>query len=167
MRRVVLACLLALGAGGAWAQAVAPTPAAEQPTPEAGKPTPSAPSAAPATPAADDPACPHASEVKQEHLLGLWRAEFEGQAQGATLLLEKHPSFALSLRGAINRNGERGQLAGDIEDGEITLEESANGSNISAVWLGDVVEGSCGREIRGAWKAEGDPRQFQFVLRKQ
>jgi hypothetical protein len=35
------------------------------------------------------------------------------------------------------------------------------------VWLGDVVEGSCGREIRGAWKAEGSATQIQFVLRKQ
>ena len=163
MRRVVLACLLALGAGTAWAQAAAPapTPPAEQPMPQAGR------QPASVSPAAGDPACPHASEGRQDHLLGLWRAEFEGLAQGATLLLEKHPMFALSLRGAINRNGERAQLAGDVEDGEVTLEESANGSNISAVWLGDVVEGSCGREIRGAWKAEGDSRQFQFVLRKQ
>lgn len=164
MRRVVLAfCLLVMGVGTAWAQAAAPapTPPAEQPTPGVGQQATSVP------PGAGDPACPHASEVKQDHLLGLWRAEFEGLAQGATLLLEKHPMFALSLRGAINRNGERAQLAGDVEDGEVTLEESANGSNISAVWLGDVVEGSCGREIRGAWKAEGDARQFQFVLRKQ
>ena len=158
MRRVALALwLCALCAGTVWAETNAPAPAAE-PSPSAASPAPSAPP--------DDPACPHASEVKQEHLLGLWRAEFEGKAQGATLLIEKHPMFALSLRGAINRNGERAQLAGDVEDGEVTLEESANGSNISAVWLGDVVEGSCGREIRGAWKAEGDARQFQFVLRK-
>ena len=162
MRRVAFVLsLLVLGWGMAWAETPASAPTAEQAAPEAGKPAPSASSAA------SDPACPHASEVKQEHLLGLWRAEFEGKAQGATLLLEKHPMFALSLRGAINRNGERAQLAGDVEDGEVTLEESANGSNISAVWLGDVVEGSCGREIRGAWKAEGNAKQFQFVLRKQ
>lgn len=112
------------------------------------------------------PPCPKAENITRQHLLGLWRAEFEGLPQGATLLLEVHPEFARSLRGAINRNGDKAQLAGDIEDGEFTLEESANGTNISAVWLGDVVEGSCGREIRGAWKAEGQPRQFQFVLRK-
>jgi hypothetical protein len=110
--------------------------------------------------------CPKAAEVSRQHLLGLWRAEFEGVAQGATLLLQKHPELAESIRGAINRNGERAELAGDIEDGEFSLEESVNGVNISAVWLGDVVEGSCGREIRGAWKAESDPRQVQFVLRK-
>ena len=71
------------------------------------------------------------------------------------------------MRGALNREGERAQVAGDLDDGEFTLEESADGSDIAAVWLGDVVEGSCGREIRGTWKADGDPRQFQFVLRKQ
>ena len=112
------------------------------------------------------PACPTAAEFGQQHLLGLWRAEFDGLARGATLLLEKHPERSESVRGAVNRNGERGHVAGDVDDGEFSLEESVNGVNISAIWLGDVVEGSCGREIRGSWKAEGDPRQFQFVLRK-
>jgi hypothetical protein len=112
-------------------------------------------------------ACPKAAEVTQRHLLGLWRAEFEGLAQGATLLLERHPELAESVRGGINRNGERGEVAGDVDDGEFTLEESANGVNISATWLGDVVEGSCGREIRGTWQAEGERRAHGFVLRKQ
>ena len=112
-------------------------------------------------------ACPKAGEVTQRHLLGLWRAEFEGQAQGATLLLEKHPELAESVRGGINRDGERGEVAGDVDDGEFTLEESANGINISATWLGDVVEGSCGREIRGTWQGEGERRAHDFVLRKQ
>jgi len=119
---------------------------------------------APAAPSA----CPKAEEVTHRDLLGLWRAEFEGiPRQGATLLLEQHPELAASVRGTINRNGERAQLAGDVDQGDFSLEESVNGTNISAVWLGDVVEGSCGREIRGAWKAEGSATQIQFVLRKQ
>jgi hypothetical protein len=112
--------------------------------------------------------CPHASEVKQSHLLGLWRAEFEGQGHVGSLLLEKHATYSESFSGAINRNGERRLLAGDVEDGEFTLEESADGQRIAATWLGELVEGSCGREIRGTWTAEGDaqtPRKF--VLRKQ
>lgn len=124
-------------------------------------------SALPGIALAQAPACPKAEEVRARDLLGLWRAEFEGLAQGATLLLEKHPELAESVHGAINRNGDKALLAGDVGDGEFSLEESANGVNISAVWLGDVVEGSCGREIRGSWKAEGQARQFQFVLRKQ
>jgi hypothetical protein len=112
-------------------------------------------------------ACPKAAEVERDHLLGIWRAEFEGIPEGATLLLEPHPELAGSVSGAINRNGDRARLAGDVDQGEFTLEESVNGTTISAVWLGDVVEGSCGREIRGTWKAEGKTRQWPFVLRKQ
>lgn len=124
-------------------------------------------SALPGIALAQTPACPKAEEVRARHLLGLWRAEFEGLSQGATLLLEQHPELTESVRGAINRNGQKALLAGDVGDAEFSLEESHNGTNISAVWLGDLVEGSCGREIRGSWKAEGDARQYQFVLRKQ
>jgi hypothetical protein len=111
-------------------------------------------------------ACPKAHEVAQAHLLGMWRAEFDGLSQGATLLLEKHPELGESVRGRINRNGERAEVAGDVDEGEFTLEESENGVNISATWMGDVVEGSCGREIRGTWQAERDRRSHSFVLRK-
>lgn len=111
-------------------------------------------------------ACPKAHEVAQAHLLGMWRAEFDGLSQGATLLLERHPELGESVRGRINRNGERAEVAGDVDEGEFTLEESENGVNISATWMGDVVEGSCGREIRGTWQAERDRRSHSFVLRK-
>ncbi|HSH91435.1 MAG TPA: hypothetical protein VK996_15725 [Ramlibacter sp.] len=111
-------------------------------------------------------ACPKAVEVTHEHLLGMWRAEFEGLAQGATLLLERHPELKESVRGAVNRNGDRAEVSGDVDEGEFTLEESTNGTRIAATWLGDVVEGSCGREIRGTWQATGDARQRPFVLKK-
>lgn len=118
-------------------------------------------------PAAAAPSCPAAHEVTQAHMLGLWRAEFQGLWQGATLLLEKHPEYAGTLRGMANRNGERSLLAGDVVDGEFTLEESRDGKRISAVWLGDVVEGSCGDEIRGSWHEDSRPEaRFPFVLRK-
>ena len=111
--------------------------------------------------------CPHASEVKQAQMLGLWRAEFAGQGHAGTLLLEKHAFYSLSFSGFINRGGERRQLAGDVEDGEFTLEESADGKRIAATWLGEVVEGSCGKEIRGTWSAEGAAGVHAFILRKQ
>ncbi len=114
------------------------------------------------------PPCPAAAAITQQHMLGLWHAEFAGLWQGATLLIEKHPRYSESFAGAINRNGERGKVAGDIENGELTLEESADGVRISATWIGDVVEGSCGREIRGTWKPEGEEGTARtFVLRKQ
>jgi hypothetical protein len=111
--------------------------------------------------------CPPADEVSATQMLGLWRAEFEDRGPAATLLLEAHPEFAGNFRGAVNRDGERRQLAGDVEDGDVTLEESADGVHIVAVWVGEVVEGSCGKEVRGAWRAEDAATQRQFVLRKQ
>ena len=118
------------------------------------------------TPSAPAAPCPAPGEVGQRHLLGLWRATFDGLEQGATLLLESHPELAESVRGAINRNGERALVAGDVDDGEFTLEESINGTNISATWSGDVVAGSCGREIRGSWQAAGSGPALAFVLRR-
>ena len=112
-------------------------------------------------------ACPHASEVKQSHIFGLWRAEFEGEGHVGTLLLEKHAVYNESFSGLINRKGDQRRLAGDVEDGEVTLEESADGKRIAATWIGEIVEGSCGREIRGTWSAEGDKAARPFVLRKQ
>lgn len=117
--------------------------------------------------AAAQPACPHASEATQAVLLGLWRAEFEGAGHVGTILLEKHPLYTQSLSGTINRGGERRPVVGDVEDGEFTLEESADGVRITATWLGEVVEGSCGREIRGSWKAESGGAARNFILRKQ
>jgi len=111
-------------------------------------------------------ACPKAHEVTQDHLIGSWRAEFK-DLPGATVMLWQHPELAASVRGEVNRNGQLAQTAGDVDEGEFTLEESVNGVNISATWLGDVVEGSCGREIRGTWRAEGHGDDHEFVLRKQ
>jgi hypothetical protein len=112
-------------------------------------------------------ACPHPSEVTQADLLGMWRADFEGVGHVGTLLLEKHELYTESFSGSINRNGERRPVAADVEDGEFTMEESADGVRIAATWLGEVVEGSCGGEIRGTWTAEGDKEGRTFVLRKQ
>lgn len=110
--------------------------------------------------------CPTATETRHADLLGLWHAVFDGRAQDATLLLEQHPELAESVRGAINRDGERALLAGDVDDGEFTLEESVDGQRISATWLGTVVEGSCGREIRGDWQRPGESTAVPFRLRK-
>ncbi|HZY16885.1 MAG TPA: hypothetical protein VFE82_00305 [Ramlibacter sp.] len=112
------------------------------------------------------PDCPAARTLEARQLVGLWRAQFEGLPQGATLLLEPHPQYPGSLSGEVNRNGERSRLAADLEDGELTLEESADGRRIAATWLGELVEGSCGREIRGSWQPRDDPRARGFVLRK-
>lgn len=111
--------------------------------------------------------CPAAADVSQSHMLGLWRAEFDGLPRGATVLMEKHPEDEGRVSGMINRDGARAQLAGELDKGEFTMEESADGTHISGVWIGEVTEGSCGRVIRGTWQEEKDPpRPYPFVLRK-
>ena len=51
----------------------------------------------------------------------------------------------------MQRGGTTAQVSGDVDDGDLTLEESISGTNISATWTGRVVDGSCGKEIRGSW----------------
>jgi hypothetical protein len=112
------------------------------------------------------PACPKAEEASHRDLLGTWKAEVEGRP-AAVIVLRQHPELAQSVRGSVRRAGQDAEVSGDVDEGEFTLEESANGVNISAVWLGDVVEGSCAREIRGTWQADGERATHPFVLRKQ
>ena len=147
MIRAVASGVLVLACCGAQAQATAPSPVA---------------SGSRAQPAAT---CPNAQDVEPRQLVGLWHAKFEGLPRGATLLLEPHHEYAGSLSGEINRDGERGKVAADLDDDGFTLEESSDGVHIAATWLGDVVEGSCGNEIRGSWgPATGTARPF--VLRR-
>ncbi len=110
-------------------------------------------------------ACPEAAQVSQADLLGLWRAHFAGQAPSATLLLEKNAEFPDAVSGAISRGAARAQVAGDVEEGEFSLEESTDGTTISAVWTGQIVPGSCGKEIQGTWQPTGGEARA-FVLRK-
>ena len=111
-------------------------------------------------------ACPAAADLAPLHLYGLWRAEFDGLAQGATLLFEKHTDFAESLSGAVNRDGSKTQLVGDIDNGTISLEESEDGQAITATWTGTLVAGSCAKQISGSWTAAADGKTYLFVLRK-
>ena len=120
-------------------------------------------------------ACPTPAQITPLHLYGLWRAEFDDQP-GATLLIEKHPELSGSVSGVVNRDGVRTLCAGDVDDGEFTLEESDNGQTISATWSGTVIDDSCGKEIRGTWikslsptatnAALGQASNHRFVLRK-
>jgi hypothetical protein len=122
-------------------------------------------------PAQNDPksaapaVCVAAKDVEQVHLIGLWRAEFGGIAQGATVLLEKSREFAEGLAGGINRDGVKALVAGDVDGGKLELEESDDGTAITATWAGNVVEASCGKEIRGIWRSSRGIERT-FVLRK-
>jgi hypothetical protein len=122
--------------------------------------------AAPGAAALASPACPTPAEVTHQHLYGVWRAEFDQGTPGASLRLEKHAEYSESVSGEITRGGARAKVAGDVEDGTFQLEESTDGTSIAATWTGQVVDKSCGKEIKGTWKNHKDGTQRAFVLRK-
>lgn len=111
-------------------------------------------------------ACPAPQDLAPAHLWGLWQVRFADEARTATVLFERHPERGESLRGAINRDSVQALLAGDVDDGVLTLDESDDGRQISAVWSGNVVAGSCGKEFTGTWRRANDTTERGFVLRK-
>ena len=119
-----------------------------------------------------DAACPTAAQMDQRQLQGVWHTDLPGHGGATVLRLGQHPQLAGSVRGTLERAGQTAQVVGDVHQGELTLEESLDGKRISATWLGDVVEGQCGKEIRGQWSenaAADDALEVSvpFVLRKQ
>jgi hypothetical protein len=123
----------------------------------------SAPSTCPAT----------ALDMPLEALFGTWEARFDGLPGTAKVQLAQHPDYA-GVRGTITRGGgDRGdrpsvaQLAGDIgEDGQLSLDESADGRAISGVWVGELQAGSCGKVFTGTWRNAADESTRPFVLTK-
>jgi hypothetical protein len=110
--------------------------------------------------------CPAPKDLSAVHLYGAWRAEWEGQTPRATVQFVRHPDNPGSVRGELTRAGVALQVAGDIDNGEFSLEESTDGQRISATWLGTVVPTSCGKEIRGTWNNALNNTSTPFVLRK-
>ena len=100
-------------------------------------------------------------------LQGVWVARIADRDNAALLRLGPHPEWQGTVKGEIERGGESHAMVGDVNDGAVTLEESDNGINISATWLGDVLEGSCAREIRGHYQEGEDGLRQDFVLRKR
>lgn len=111
-------------------------------------------------------ACPANADLTARDLHGAWRADIAGTWASADLVLQPNPDWPGSLAGRIRREGREALLAGDLEDGTFTLEESADGVRIDATWIGQPVEGRCGREIRGTWRASGDSPSRGFTLRR-
>ena len=146
------------------------------------------PAVQPAAAAAPAAPCPAAKQLQAPQLYGQWLAVFDKPPRGlpaqATVQLERHAEFSDSLAGMVQRDlrnapggrvaghATRAQLAGDIEAGTLLLDESSNGINLTASWDGQIVEGSCGRSIRGVWKdlsdsALPDAPDVPFVLTRQ
>ena len=110
--------------------------------------------------------CPSIDELNPQLLYGLWRAEFAGLAQGATLLLEKHPQWPDSFSGGANRAGVQTRVSGELESEDFSLEESVDGFDVSAVWQATELANSCGKEIRGTWNSATNRTLYPFVMRK-
>lgn len=129
------------------------------------------------------PACLNPKSIKAPQLYGIWQVSFAtppaGLPKTAVMLLEKHEEFADSLSGIVSRdavtaNGHaaKAALAGDVEDGFVTLDESSNNISISGIWNGQLVETSCGREVKGVWKdtsasAPPDAPEVSFTMVKR
>ena len=120
--------------------------------------------------------CPRsADELAPETLYGRWEARFDdGVAPAlAVLRLARHPEYAGSVRGTLTRPagstapGADAQVAGDVDDaGVLTLDESADGRAIDAVWSADLEPGSCGRSFRGTRRDARDDATRTFTLHK-
>jgi hypothetical protein len=132
-------------------------------------------------------ACLATKNIKAPQLYGVWQVSFTNPPAGlpktAVMLLEKHEEFADSLSGVVSRDltptadntpghAAKAALAGDVEDGFVTLDESSDNISISGAWNGQLVEASCGREIKGMWKdtsasAPPDTPYVAFTMRKR
>lgn len=111
--------------------------------------------------------CPGVAELRHSDLFGLWQVFWEGAAGAQSLLLEQDAQHTQGLAGAIRREGGvQTRLAGDLDEGVFTLEESPDGVRISATWEGAPVPASCGQEIRGHWTDADTGQVRDFVLRK-
>ena len=125
----------------------------------------------PAQPQQSTPACPAPEDVTPQHLYGTWEAEVklgDSPPEKIRVLFTKHPELAGSVSGTLERAGTRALIAGDVDHGDFTLEESLDGQRINATWLGQVEPNSCGKEITGTWTQENDNTSARsFVLRKQ
>jgi hypothetical protein len=113
-------------------------------------------------------ACPTPEEVLPLHLYGDWTAKIDGLPGETSVHFTPHAELSGSVSGSLERTGTQAQIAGDVDGGDFTLEESIDGQRISATWIGVVTPNSCGKEISGTWTQEKNPETAHtFVLRKQ
>ena len=127
--------------------------------------------------------CLSAKSIKAPQLYGIWQVTFTNPPKGlpktAVMLLDKHQEFADSLSGIVSRDPvtaaghtAKAALAGDVEDGFVILDESSNNINITGTWNGELVQASCGREVKGVWKdtsasAPPDAPDVLFTMTKR
>lgn len=121
----------------------------------------------PNTPHSSPAACPAPADVGALHLYGEWLATGTGGDTPATLRLGHNPEHPDGVRGTLRRGTAEILVAGDVDDGTFTLEESSDGRSIAATWTGNIMENTCGKEIQGTWTPASGSTGRPFILRKQ
>lgn len=109
-------------------------------------------------------------EVESKHLIGTWRVtQPQHPESSAVLTLEPHPEHEDSLRGTLRASqGEQTLtvwLVGDIDEGELVMDESLDGRRISAIWVAQPVAESCGRLLKGERRAAEDDQTETLLMR--
>jgi hypothetical protein len=114
------------------------------------------------------PICIASKDLVNTDLFGAWSLLLEGSGRSVVtrMQLQRNPEFAESLAGNFQIGEKKIEVFGDIEEGAVDLEESANGKDIDAIWTGRVVEGSCGQTILGTRRQVLDNAEQGFVLRR-
>jgi hypothetical protein len=112
--------------------------------------------------------CLVAKDLVNTDLFGAWSLLLEGAGRSSVTRLQmlRNPEFAESLAGSFMLGEKKFEVFGDIEEGAFELEESDNGKDITAIWKGRVVEGSCGQTILGTRRSTVDNSEQSFVLRR-
>lgn len=132
--------------------------------------------------------CAPARELKAAQLFGRWQASFAQAPTGlpatAIVVLQRHAEFSDSLAGTVTRElpvaggAPTAQaapaialLAGDLEEGQLLLDESSDKVSLTGTWNGEMVAGSCGKLFKGVWKdtsatAPDDAPDIAFTLRR-
>ena len=113
------------------------------------------------------PSCPADWEMTDKQLQGEWLGSVTPQSETVHLVLGPHPEWRGMVKGMIERAGSSHPMVGDLNNGTITLEESADGTRITGTWLGEATPGSCGHEIRGSFQASENDAPQEFVMQKQ
>ena len=70
-----------------------------------------------------NPACPDLARWGARQLYGAWELDLPALGQHGTLLLRQHPEFSESLRGEFSYGGHTSIASGDLDEGELNLDE--------------------------------------------
>jgi hypothetical protein len=116
------------------------------------------------------PGCEAVTATHFTPLLGqwtvVWHDKLAGEPDDGRLAFTRNPDFDDSLIGLLALGSQRREIAGDIEEDLLTLEESSDGQRISANWSLRATPGLCSKEWRGQWIRAADGAQRKVTLQR-